>query len=84
MLDAYNSPGWGGHWHGACDSDGDTADCGWWVALPYFLTYQLVAMLVLANLIVAVILQNFSECGDVNPNLASAKDVELFLEGCRR
>lgn len=73
MLDALDS--------GECDPQKVPTDCGRAVALPYFVSYQVVAMLVLANLIVAVILQNFSECGDNNPMLASNKDIDLFDDG---
>ena len=50
------------------------------IALAYFISFMVLGLFVLANLVVAVMLQNFSSLGDLNPNLASKDDVEGFSE----
>ena len=49
-------------------------------AYGYFISFILLGLLVLANLIVAIILQNFSSLGDLNPDVASKDDIEGFGE----
>ena len=39
-------------------------DCGSWVAIPYFVTFQLFGTLVFLNLMVAVILENFTSLSE--------------------
>ena len=63
-----------------CDPDAVPTDCGSSAALPYFLSYMVVGSFILLNLIVAVILENFSALGDVNPDLISAADITDFGE----
>ena len=46
----------------------------------YYLFLQVIGSFVFLNLIVAVILENFSTLGKTNPGLVSASDIELFTE----
>ena len=63
---------------GECSvSDGN---CGTPLALPYFITFQLLGSFVFLNLVVAVIVENFSSLGQLNPELVSHSDVEGFKE----
>ena len=39
---------------------------------------MILALFIMANLIIAVILQNFSSVGEVNPDLASRADIDEF------
>jgi hypothetical protein len=39
------------------------ASCGTWLAVPYFISFQLIGSFVFLNLVVAVILENFSSLG---------------------
>ena len=50
------------------------------LAIPYFISFQIISSYVILNLIVAVILENFSSLGSLNPNLVSSHDVEHFKE----
>jgi len=72
MYDAMVSPERG------CDPDAVPTDCGSKAALPYFVSYTVICMFVLLNLIVAVILENLSALKDVDVNFVSAADVEAF------
>ena len=63
---------------GFCDED--RGDCGTWLAIPYFISFQLLATFVFLNLVVAVILENFSSLGALDPNLVSASDIDSFKE----
>ena len=58
----------------------EPSDCGSPAAYAYFISFTVIGMLVLANLVVAVILQNFSTLGDLNTSLASKNDIEAFGE----
>ena len=63
---------------GLCtDAEGN---CGTWGALPYFVSYQIVSGFVFLNLVVAVILDNFTTLGNTNPNLVSTNDIKTFTE----
>lgn len=44
-------------------------DCGSWMAIPYFISFLLIGSFVFLNLVVAVILQNFSSIGSQDPAL---------------
>ena len=55
-------------------------NCGSPAALPYFISFQVVGVFVFLNLIIAVILENFSSLGSQNPDVVSAADVENFKE----
>lgn len=50
------------------------------ISYLYFISYTVVTTLVLFNLVVAVMLQNFSSLGDLNPKFASNTDVEGFID----
>ena len=52
---------------------------GSWVAIPYFISFQVIGSFVFLNLVVAVILENYS-VGHDNPNLVSPQDLEQFKE----
>ena len=54
--------------------------CGSLVAVPYFISFQIIGSFVFLNLVVAVILENFSSLGSVNPFLVSSADVDSFKE----
>ena len=54
--------------------------CGSWVAVPYFISFQVLGSFVFLNLVVAVILENFTSLGQVNPDLVSTNDIEEFKE----
>jgi len=75
MADAGQGPERG------CDPDLVPSDCGNRnQSLVYFLTYMFIGTFVLLNLVVAVILENFSALGNVNPDLVSAADITDFGE----
>jgi hypothetical protein len=54
------------------------ADSASHLAYPYFISYMLIVLFVMINLVMAVILQNFSSLSDVNPSFASVSDIEEF------
>ena len=60
--------------------DRDAGDCGSWLAVPYFVSFQVIGSFVLLNLLVAVILENFTSLGDVNHDLVSS-EVTLLAFG---
>ena len=75
MADASQGPERG------CDPNLVPSDCGNRnQSLIYFLTYMFIGTFVLLNLVVAVILENFSALGNVNPDLVSAADITDFGE----
>jgi voltage-dependent calcium channel L type alpha-1D len=49
---------------GLCTEGSSTEGCGSWVAIPYFVTFQLFGTLVFLNLMVAVILENFTSLSE--------------------
>ena len=53
-------------------------DCGSPMAVPYFISFQILGSSVFLNLVVAVILENFTTLHHINPDLVSAADLELF------
>jgi hypothetical protein len=63
-----------------CDPDLVPTNCGNPLAIPYFLSYTIIGAFVLLNLVVAVILENFTALGNVNPDLVSATDIASFGE----
>jgi len=66
-----------------CDpapADGSPSDCGSPLALPYFCSFTVIGSFVMLNLVVAVILENFTSLGSVNPNLVSPDDITDFKE----
>ena len=54
--------------------------CGTVFAIPYFFSFQVIGCFVFLNLVVAVILENFSSLGSQNPFLVSSADIEGFKE----
>ena len=66
-----------------CDpapDDGSPSDCGSPLALPFFISYMIIGAFIFLNLVVAVILENFTALGNVNPDLVSASDINDFKE----
>ena len=55
-------------------------NCGTPIALPYFVSFQVIGCYVFLNLIVAVMLDTFTSLGHSNPNLVSAADVATFTD----
>jgi len=56
-------------------------DCGTAaIAIPYFLTFQVSTTFIFLNLVVAVILENFSSLSAQDPNLVSTSDIDTFKE----
>eukprot|EP00966_Prymnesium_polylepis_P197286 4571921-Prymnesium_polylepis.1 len=55
-------------------------DCGSPVALPYFVSFQVIACFIFLNLVIAVILDNFTSLGSQNPNLVTSSDINAFTE----
>ena len=55
-------------------------DCGSWIAIPYFISFQIIGSFVFLNLVVAVILENFSSLGNVRDDLVSREDLDYFQE----
>eukprot|EP00327_Prymnesium_parvum_P044618 CAMPEP_0205857742 /NCGR_PEP_ID=MMETSP1083-20121108/3824_1 /ASSEMBLY_ACC=CAM_ASM_000430 /TAXON_ID=97485 /ORGANISM="Prymnesium parvum, Strain Texoma1" /LENGTH=1580 /DNA_ID=CAMNT_0053219251 /DNA_START=327 /DNA_END=5070 /DNA_ORIENTATION=+ len=58
----------------------EKGDCGSVFAVPYFITYMIFGSFVLLNLVVAVILENFTILGSQNPDLVSREDIARFKE----
>ena len=50
------------------------------LAIPYFVSFQLLGSYVILNLVVAVILENFTSLGNGNNDLVGGRDVEIFQE----
>ena len=65
---------------GKCNNELEHPNCGSGVAVPYFISFMLLGSFIFLNLVVAVILENFSSLGNINSDLVSASDVELFKE----
>ena len=61
-----------------CDPDAVPTNCGSTIAAPFFISYIILGGFVLMNLVVAVILENFSSLGDINPDLVSSMDIAEF------
>merc|ERR1719230_878549 len=74
MDDAMISPERG------CDPDMIPTDCGSPIAIPYFISFTVVGTFVMLNLVVAVILENFTSLGNVNSDLVSTNDIVEFKE----
>jgi hypothetical protein len=58
----------------------EEGNCGSFLAVPYFLSFQLIGTLVFMNLMIAVILDNFSTLSEQNPDLVSPIDIDGFME----
>merc|ERR1719506_1075816 len=66
-----------------CDphpEDGSPSDCGTAIAVPYFIAFTIIGGFIMLNLVVAVILENFTSLGNVNPDLVSTNDITEFKE----
>ena len=63
-----------------CDPNATPSDCGGVHAVAFFVSFQILGSFVFLNLVVAVILENFSSLGNLNPDLVSAADIEIFKE----
>ena len=63
---------------GLCSTE--EGNCGSSAAIIYFVSFLMLSTFVLLNLVVAVILENFSALGQHDPNLVTAADVEEFKE----
>ena len=74
MADAMESPEMG-----HCSSE--EGNCGSWIAVPYFISFQILGSFVFLNLVVAVILENFTSQTSGNPDLIAGPDLERFKEG---
>jgi hypothetical protein len=57
-----------------------TSDCGSAYATPFFVSFMVVGSFILLNLIVAVILDNFSALNHQRHDVVCAADVDLFHE----
>lgn len=66
---------------GACTTG---VNCGSWVSIPYFISFQILGTFVFLNLVVAVILENFTSIGTSNPKLVSSQDLDRFKEAWAR
>ena len=58
-----------------CDPEALPSDCGSKLAIPYFVSFTVIGTFVLLNLVVAVILENFTALSDLDPQLVSASDI---------
>ena len=63
-----------------CDPYAVPSDCGSVIAIPYFIAYTIIGTFVMLNLVVAVILENFTSLGNVNPDLVSTNDIVEYKE----
>ena len=63
-----------------CDPLAVPTDCGSPLSIPYFISFTVLGSFVMLNLVVAVILENFTALGNVNADLVSASDIADFKE----
>ena len=63
--------------NGMCSDE--EGNCGSSLAIPYFISFQIVGSFVFLNLVVAVILENFAQLHNANPMLISSNDLEMFI-----
>merc|ERR1719440_2666386 len=56
------------------------SDCGSPIAVPYFISFTVIGTFVMLNLVVAVILENFTSLGNVNESLVGSNDIVEFKE----
>ena len=74
MIDSMVSAGTGKCSH-------EEGNCGMPLGgLLFFVSFMLIAAFVVLNLVVAVILENFSSLGSMRPDLVSKDDIETFKE----
>ena len=55
-------------------------DCGSWVAIPFFVSYAVVAGFVVLNMMIAVVLENFSLSLRREANRLKQEDLDAFVE----
>jgi len=60
--------------------DGSPSDCGSQLSLPFFISFMVIGSFVMLNLVVAVILENFTSLGNVRTDLVSPDDITDFKE----
>ena len=58
----------------------EDGDCGSTAAVPYFVSFVVISSFVFLNLIVAVILENFSALGAQSDDLVSSSSIAVFKE----
>jgi len=63
-----------------CNPDLVPTDCGSSIAIPFFLSFILLGNFIMLNMIVSVVLDNFTALGSIKSNLVSASDVADFGE----
>jgi hypothetical protein len=63
-----------------CDPNAVPSDCGSAISVPYFIAFTIIGTFVMLNLVVAVILENFTSLGNVNPDLVSTNDIVEYKE----
>jgi len=86
LFQALTGDDWAALMHGCMITPGDSGctlaagDCGSSAAVAYFVSFQFLGSFVLLNLVVAVILENFTSLGHVNPDLVSSNDIANFRE----
>jgi len=56
----------------------ETRHCSSVLAIPYFLSFQLLGMFVLLGVLIAVMLESFAALGTERQDLASSRDLDLF------
>jgi hypothetical protein len=96
LFQVLTGDSWSGVMHGAmvdadlgCEPDTVPSNCGSKLAMPYFVSYLLIGNFVFLNLVVAVVLENFSVAGaerdeqtrrrtEQLPELVTAEHVEDF------
>ena len=63
-----------------CDPSITPTDCGSPLATPFFISFTVIGSFVFLNLVVAVILENFTALGSIDPAQVSAGDISDFKE----
>ena len=63
---------------GVCSDE--KGDCGSWLAVPYFVSFQVLGSFIFLNLVVAIILENFTSLGQIVDGLATREDIDRFKE----
>jgi len=58
----------------------EEGNCGSPLAMPYFVSFQLVGTYVFLNMVIAVILEHFGELANERPEFVTTADLELFRE----
>ena len=69
--------GWSGLMN---EARGDETHASSALAVPFFVSFQVLCSSVILNLVVAVILENFTSLGTANTDLISRSDIEIFSD----